>query len=479
MQAQEAGPRPIAAIGDRSFSAPTFAAPGRALFAWPRAGAMRCVTRQSLVLLAGDMAVGMAALTMWPGAGLAGTAEWALVLLACIAASHAAGLYSIRLRQAGWATYPARLLLAVAAVLVMLLVAQKAGVMNASHAGVLSLLAGVSAWKLVAETALFPAVPPLRVIVLGGGAAGLAARLRQEGDIRVAAVLGEDPQRWSSRARQRRGDECPALLRLAVRQRADMVVVAGPRPYREEVSQQLLACQYAGLRVADDVEMLEIVTGRLPLDLLQTEWMVTRGDLFCRHSRVSSRIKRLLDIGAAAAILLATLPLLLVAIIAIRLESPGPVFYRQQRVGLFGRQFRICKLRTMRTDAERDGPVWAARQDSRVTRVGAVLRKFRVDELPQLLNVIVGDMSLIGPRPERPEFVGTLREQIAFYDLRHGLRPGITGWAQVSYPYGACVGDAAAKLEYDLFYIRHWSLWFDLRIALRTLRTVVTGQGAH
>lgn len=479
MQAQGVGPRPVTAIGEHAFNAPSAAAPGRALFAWPRAGAMRCVTRQALVLLAGDVAVGVGALMIWPVGGVVGAGEWVLVLLTCVAASHAAGLYSVRLRQAGWATYPARLLLAVAAVLVVLLVAQKAGLVNASHAGVLVLLAGASAWKLLAETALFPAVPPLRVVVIGGGAASLASRLRQLGDIRVAAVLGEDPQRWALRARQRRGDDCPALLRLAIRQRADMVVVAGPRPYREEVAQQLLACQYAGLRVADDVEMMETVTGRLPLDLLHTEWMVTRGDLFCRHSRVSSRIKRLVDMGAAAAILMASLPLLLAAMVAIRMESPGPVFYRQQRVGLFGRPFRICKLRTMRSDAERDGPVWAMQQDSRVTRVGAILRKSRIDELPQLLNVLAGDMSLIGPRPERPEFVGTLREQIAFYDLRHGLRPGITGWAQVSYPYGASVEDAAAKLEYDLFYIRHWSLWFDLRIALRTLRTVLTGQGAR
>ncbi|HEY6343928.1 MAG TPA: exopolysaccharide biosynthesis polyprenyl glycosylphosphotransferase [Bryobacteraceae bacterium] len=164
---------------------------------------------------------------------------------------------------------------------------------------------------------------------------------------------------------------------------------------------------------------------------------------------------------------------------AIKLDSPGPVIYRQRRVGAGGRCFEVYKFRSMRTNAEQDGAQWATADDPRVTRVGAFLRKYRLDELPQFINVIRGDMSFVGPRPERPEFVEELRAAIPYYDERHTVRPGITGWAQVQYEYGASVEAASRKLEYDLYYLKHMSALFDMRIILRTVRTVISGKGAH
>jgi lipopolysaccharide/colanic/teichoic acid biosynthesis glycosyltransferase len=171
---------------------------------------------------------------------------------------------------------------------------------------------------------------------------------------------------------------------------------------------------------------------------------------------------------------------LLLAALAILLESGLPVLFRQERVGQGGRTFKVLKLRTMRIDAERDGVArWATRGDSRVTRVGRVLRKLRIDELPQLINVLNGEMSLVGPRPERPEFVAQLREEIRFYDLRHSIKPGLTGWAQIRYPYGASIDDARRKLQFDLFYVKNNSLVLDVLILAETVRVVLFGEGAQ
>jgi exopolysaccharide biosynthesis polyprenyl glycosylphosphotransferase len=191
-------------------------------------------------------------------------------------------------------------------------------------------------------------------------------------------------------------------------------------------------------------------------------------------------VKRVFDVLVSFAILTVTLPVLLLAILAILIESGSPVFYRQERVGQGGRSFFIHKLRSMRTDAERDGkPRWAGANDDRVTRVGRILRKTRIDELPQLWNVLRGDMSFVGPRPERPFFVEQLIEDIPYYDVRHSLKPGITGWSQVRYPYGASVEDALAKLQYDLYYVKNHSLFLDLLILVETVQVVLLGKGAR
>ena len=190
--------------------------------------------------------------------------------------------------------------------------------------------------------------------------------------------------------------------------------------------------------------------------------------------------KKITDLLLASTLLLTLLPLMLLVALAIKCDSPGPVFYRQERVGLRGRRFAVLKFRSMRQDAEADGrPVWAAAQDHRITRVGRFIRWARIDELPQLLNVLRGEMSVIGPRPERPYFVEQFNKLIPSYDDRHAVLPGITGWAQVNYPYGASLKDAREKLRYDLYYIANYSLLLDLKILLATVRVVLSGKGAR
>ncbi|MGE3775177.1 MAG: exopolysaccharide biosynthesis polyprenyl glycosylphosphotransferase, partial [Gammaproteobacteria bacterium] len=190
--------------------------------------------------------------------------------------------------------------------------------------------------------------------------------------------------------------------------------------------------------------------------------------------------KRLFDIVASLFLLSLTLPFMLVTALAILLESGRPIFYTQRRVGLRGECFNVIKFRSMRTDAEVDGkPVWAAKEDNRVTGVGRFIRKTRIDELPQLLNVLKGDMSFVGPRPERPEFVSELAQVIPYYDLRHHVKPGITGWAQVSYPYGSSIKDAREKLQYDLYYLKNYSVFLDVNILLQTIQVILWGKGAR
>ncbi len=195
------------------------------------------------------------------------------------------------------------------------------------------------------------------------------------------------------------------------------------------------------------------------------------------HDEFQRKIKRIFDVTASILLGLLTLPVVLVAAVIVKLESPGPVIFRQDRVGYGGKEFTLYKFRSMRNDAEKDGPKWASKDDPRATRFGRFIRKTRVDELPQLWNIFKGDMSFIGPRPERKVFVDKFHGEIPFYSLRHSIKPGLTGWAQVMYPYGASIEDAVRKLEYDLYYIKHQDFMLDFMIIFKTLKTVVFGRG--
>ena len=242
--------------------------------------------------------------------------------------------------------------------------------------------------------------------------------------------------------------------------------------------QQLLQCKLSGINVVDYPSFCERETGRVNLEALQPSWFIF-SDGF-RFGPVSAFVKRCFDVIASVGMLAVVLPVLGLTMLAISLEEAGPILYRQERVGLRGRRFVLLKFRSMRIDAERDNrPQWAQHKDPRVTRVGAFIRKFRIDELPQLINVIGGDMSLVGPRPERPYFVERLARQIPFYDARHAVRPGITGWAQVNYPYGASVEEAREKLSYDLYYVKNRSLVLDLVILAQTVRVIIWPEGAR
>ena len=240
----------------------------------------------------------------------------------------------------------------------------------------------------------------------------------------------------------------------------------------------LLRCRLEGFEVLDSASFLEQEAFRIDVDAADFSWGLSgRG---FRTSRMAEVRRRLFDILLAGLLMLLTLPLTLLVAILIKFDSAGPILYQQERVGLRGRVFTLFKFRSMYEDAEASGkPVWASVGDTRVTRVGRFLRFTRIDELPQLLNVLYGEMSFIGPRPERPYFVERLSEAIPLYSSRHYVKPGITGWAQVNAPYGASTDDAFEKLCFDLYYIKHRGIFLDLVILLRTLRVVASGQGAR
>ena len=241
----------------------------------------------------------------------------------------------------------------------------------------------------------------------------------------------------------------------------------------------LLRVKTTGVQVSDISSFLERETGRIDLNSVNPSWLIF-SDGFASGRMISSTAKRAFDIIVSLALLILTLPVVLVTAMAIKLESRGPAFYRQRRVGLYNQGFDILKLRSMRVDAEVPGQAqWAAQNDPRVTRVGRFIRKVRIDELPQCWTVLKGEMSFVGPRPERPQFVGELEQQLPFYAERHMVKPGITGWAQINYPYGASIEDARHKLEYDLYYAKNYSPFLDLLILLQTLRVVLWPAGAR
>jgi sugar transferase (PEP-CTERM system associated) len=243
---------------------------------------------------------------------------------------------------------------------------------------------------------------------------------------------------------------------------------------------ELLECRLAGIDISELLTFLERETGRVRIDVLNPSWMIF-GEGFRRDTlRLFSA--RALDLLGSSLILLVAWPLMIAAMIAIKIEDGwrAPVFYAQPRVGLGGKIFNVLKFRSMRIDAEREGKaIWAQKGDSRVTRVGTFIRKTRIDEIPQILCVLRGHMSLVGPRPERPAFVAELSEKIPYYVQRHCVKPGITGWAQLCYPYGSSEQDALEKLQYDLYYIKNNTLLFDLAILLQTVEVVFMGQGAR
>jgi sugar transferase (PEP-CTERM system associated) len=240
----------------------------------------------------------------------------------------------------------------------------------------------------------------------------------------------------------------------------------------------LLRIKTAGVHVNDFSSFIERETGRVDLDTVNPSWLIF-SDGFSSGRAVSSVAKRMFDLGASALLLLLTAPIIVLFAVLVKLDSRGPAFYRQSRVGLYGTPFDVIKLRSMRTDAEVAGAQWASKDDPRVTRVGKFIRKVRIDELPQAWTVLKGEMSFVGPRPERPEFVADLEDHLPYYAERHMVKPGITGWAQVNYPYGASTEDSRHKLEYDLYYAKNYTPFLDLLIILQTLRVVLWHEGAR
>ncbi len=263
----------------------------------------------------------------------------------------------------------------------------------------------------------------------------------------------------------------------ALRQARVWGVVVACDDRRALPADALLAYRTRGIRVMDDVEFREQQLGRIDIDHISPARLALAEGF--RTGALSALLRRGLDVVVSLALLLLTMPLLLLVAIAIKLDSRGPIFYRQQRVGLHGRVFTLMKFRSMRVDAEQGRPLWAAQNDPRITRVGNFIRATRIDELPQILCVLRGEMSFVGPRPERPHFVEQLAQAIPFYRHRSAVKPGITGWAQVNFPYGASVEDAREKLSYDLYYVKNRTLFLDLLILISTIRVILFQEGAR
>ena len=355
--------------------------------------------------------------------------------------------------------------------------------------GVLITAAGLSLLGSAVLRVLFSYISDGQVfkkLVLVYGAGKRAAsfqQLRRASDRRGFTLVGYvcPPEEQCEVPAAQVLDASQGLLALCERLTVDEIVIALEDRRLTLPVDDLLTCRLAGLEVTDYVSFMERETGRIVLEALNPSWMIF-GDGF-RLGTVRVVMSRLMDIVASLLILTLTLPLIVVVALAIWLEDGrhgGGVLYRQERVGQHGRPFTLYKFRSMRANAEAAGQAqWAQRNDPRVTRLGAVLRKARIDELPQLFNVLRGDMSLVGPRPERPQFVTQLAQSIPYYSHRHAVKPGIAGWAQLCYPYGASEADALQKLQYDLYYVKNNSFLLDLAILLQTAEVVLMGKGAR
>ncbi|XKH00673.1 TIGR03013 family PEP-CTERM/XrtA system glycosyltransferase [Marinobacter nauticus] len=324
-----------------------------------------------------------------------------------------------------------------------------------------------------------------RVLIFGAGQSAQSllddydANMRAMG-IRVAGCLADtsDPAVAEDRLLTTPAD----LYQYCRKNRISEIVIAPQERRRSEGGwlpvPELMECKLRGIAVTNAIDFYERELRKVKLELVHPSWIVFSEGF--RVSRFVQWTKRLTDLVLSLVLLAIAIPFMLLTALAIVLETGRPILYSQKRVGRLGREFRIYKFRSMRQDAEKDGKArWASANDNRVTRVGAFIRNTRLDELPQIYNVIRGDMSFVGPRPERPEFVAELKEKIPFYDTRHYVRPGLMGWAQLNYPYGASIEDARGKLEYDLYYSKNHSLLMDFLIMIQTVEVVLLGKGVH
>jgi sugar transferase (PEP-CTERM system associated) len=319
-----------------------------------------------------------------------------------------------------------------------------------------------------------------RVLVLGAGPR--ACRLMELGErpgsgfAIVGYIAMNEAQPAIAQAVPRAAIE--DLSRHAAALRASEVVLALEERRNALPLKDLLRIKTAGVHVNDFSSFMERETGRVDLDTLNPSWLIF-SDGFSSGRAISSAAKRMFDVAASGLLLFLTFPLIALFALVVKLDSRGPAFFRQTRVGLYGQPFTVLKLRSMRIDAEAGGPRWAENGDPRITRIGRIIRKLRIDELPQVWTVLRGQMSFVGPRPEVPQFVDDLEDRLPYYAERHMVKPGITGWAQINYPYGASTEDARRKLEYDLYYAKNYTPFLDLLILLQTLRVILWPEGAR
>ncbi|MBO6503790.1 MAG: TIGR03013 family PEP-CTERM/XrtA system glycosyltransferase [Kordiimonadaceae bacterium] len=321
-----------------------------------------------------------------------------------------------------------------------------------------------------------------RVVILGAGAGAQSiiaeAKATPDAALKIVDVVAVPEQEivveWAT--------SLPKMRDLAMHVNSlhcDLIVIGDRFEHPSLPIDALISCKLSGIQIMDQLTFFEEVRGYVNLDSVKADWIIF-AEGFKGGSIFERALKRLMDIVTSVGFLVATSPVFLLCALLVKLTSRGPVLYRQERVGLNGETFEVLKFRSMRVDAEGDGtPKFAAKNDPRVTPIGGFLRRSRADEIPQAINVLRGDMSFVGPRPERPYFVDQLSEKVPFYQERHCLKPGITGWAQIRYPYGASFEDSRRKLEYDLYYVKNYSIFLDVLIILQTLRVVLFPHGVR
>ncbi|HET9525921.1 MAG TPA: TIGR03013 family XrtA/PEP-CTERM system glycosyltransferase [Pyrinomonadaceae bacterium] len=322
-----------------------------------------------------------------------------------------------------------------------------------------------------------------RILIVGSGdsAVEIAREVlsRPDAGYRIAGFVGTDSELLGkSLINPRVIGLTDHLGDIVKKENIDRIVVAMGERRGQFPTDKLLQLSLAGhVSIEEGASFYERITGRVSLGMIRPSWLIFTGP--GRKARFSSISRTIVHRSAALVGALLSLPIVIVTAILIKLDSRGPVFYKQERVGKNGKVFTLIKFRSMRVDAEADGPVWASKGDDRTTRVGRIMRKVRIDEIPQFWNILRGEMSFVGPRPERPHFVAQLADEIPYYEQRHLIAPGLTGWAQIKYPYGASIEDARQKLQYDLFYIKNHTLVFDAIILFETIKIILFGRGAQ
>jgi len=338
-------------------------------------------------------------------------------------------------------------------------------------------------WRCIFNLAFMNREVKRRILVIGAGQAATALHnliTSADTPYRIVGFLDDDIRKHNASGGlpgvMAKTDQ---LVELAAAERVNTAVLAITHDRPPDLIQNVMEARLKGINITDMPAVYEDLTGAIPIEHLRYDWLLNADGFNLLSKELIRKVKRLFDFSVSILLLVGTSPVMLMTAIAIRLDSPGPIFFKQKRVGQNERNFIIWKFRSMREDAEKSGAVWAGEEDPRITRVGRFIRKLRIDELPQIFNVFRGEMSLIGPRPERPEFVHDLEHKIPYYAVRHYVAPGITGWAQVKYRYSASIEDSLKKLEYDIYYIKNMSLILDARIMLKTIRVIFFGDGAR
>ena len=346
----------------------------------------------------------------------------------------------------------------------------------------LALLLMVS-WRLAIHWVLGHPEIGERILIVGSGpfAVEIARETlgRPDAGFRVVGFVDNDPALVGKSLINPKVIGLTSELGSLVRsEHIDRIVVAIGDRRGQFPTQELLRLSLSGdVSIEESASFYERLTGRVLLDLIRPSWLIfsSRG----RRARLNELASATMHRAIALLGAILSLPIAMVTAILIKIESRGPILYKQERVGKNGRVFTLMKFRSMRVDAEKDGPVWAKTEDERMTRVGSIIRKIRVDEIPQFWNILCGDMNFVGPRPERPHFIAQLAQEIPFYEQRHLIAPGLTGWAQIKYPYGASIEDAKQKLAYDLYYIKNQSITLDATIMFETIKTILLGRGGR